>query len=309
MELESFYRSLCESRDPAVVQIDGRIYRAKYKPGRGKRLIVLFHPAQPAHSPNRPYFLPFLSVDAPQLSITDPTLEGYNELTSGWYLGNCGRIIPDLLSAVLIGFSDFIGAVERIYVGGSSGGYAALLYSVLDPRSLAIAACPQVDLDTYGGPGVEYYRTAFMADRPHCKIKDFTGIDLINSYSEGFLNSAIIIISSGDYGHLYGQVVPLLRAIRPENRDQIVLNSNFYGVRGHGGSIPSIAYASWVRAALSSQSLVASEIMSVHHVIESTVASPQTINSDRVKRSVVDADDLKIASILREYQLRQESER
>lgn len=305
MEIKSFFNELTSDRSAKEVIMNGRTYRAKYRGGRGKRLVVLFHPAQPAYADNRPYFLPFLDVASPQISITDPTLEGRDELPAGWYLGGHNENVQGCINRIVTEFGIFIGCSERIYVGGSSGGFASLLYSSLDPNSVAISACPQIDLDTYDNSTVRKFRSiCYPEARPEASIKELTAVDLIKSYSKDLENSAIIIVSPGDYAHLFNQIAHLLTAVKPKRWRNILLDVEYHGIPNHSGSIPPKVYMKWVRAAIASPSLIASDIMATHHEMKQTTPTENPASPSNVKEVTIHESDLRMAELLRDYQLR-----
>jgi hypothetical protein len=308
MDRETFFRELLADRTAKSIIIDGVTVRAKYKRGRGRRLLVIFHSALPPNSGNRPNFSNFLQLDVPQLAISDPTLEGRDDLTAGWYLGAAGRSLPQIIRGLVTDFSETIRCQERIYLGGSSGGFAALLYSSLDPTSLAIAVCPQCDLDLYDNTNVAKWRSQCFPDVPlGVPVKEFTGVDLIKFYSGSFRNSVVILLSSGDFVHLFGQIAPLLSSIKWSQRSQFLLNVEYHGIPNHSGSVPQIHWLSWVRAAFAAKTFQATELMDAHFILRARTDVSGGSGGNGSQDGNL-SRDARMTDLLRAYELREDKE-
>jgi len=78
-------------RDGSLVEVDGSVIPVRYKPGRGKDLIVLFHAAVNPERLATPRCQSFLQVDEAQIPIADPTLLSMQGVVSGWYLRGEGE--------------------------------------------------------------------------------------------------------------------------------------------------------------------------------------------------------------------------
>lgn len=78
-------------RDGSLVEVDSSVIPVRYKPGRGKDLIVFFHAAVNPESLATPRCQSFLQVDEAQIPIADPTLFSMQGVASGWYLRGEGE--------------------------------------------------------------------------------------------------------------------------------------------------------------------------------------------------------------------------
>lgn len=293
-------------------EMSGMKVRAKYRGGRGRKLLVLLHAAMPAHSTNRPYFQTFLPVDVPQISISDPTLEGHDELASGWYVGHDGLLAGPRIHELIVKVAERIGSTERIYLGGSSGGFAAMHLSSLDGGSVAIALCPQTNLDTYNTSWVRRFRdSCFPRLSPDDLIMDHIGINLKSYYSNPIKNYTTILVSPLDQGHLFGQVLPALSELHPANFERVVLDVSFQGVAGHSSSIPPRAFMPWVRAALVTKSFSSSAMVEAHRQIQNIeIHNPESgsVKNDPRRAEAAIDHELQKADLLRDYHLRQDEE-
>lgn len=94
-EIQSFSISLFSKTEcQFLIRYDDSLIPVKYKPGVGSDLVILFHPALSGERLYQPWFQPFLPVNAPQLSIADPTLLGSKTLSAGWFLGSYNENLP-----------------------------------------------------------------------------------------------------------------------------------------------------------------------------------------------------------------------
>ena len=299
---DDFFKYLCADQTPKCLLANGNTIRAKFRHGKGTTLAVLFHPAGPPYAENRPYFLPFLPLQIPQISISDPTLEGNDHLESGWYLGHAEANLPQILSELIVEFSSFLGTQRRIYIGGSSGGFAALLYSSLDPESLAVAACPQTDLDAYQNNNTSAFKDTFFPNATESEtIKQLTGIDLQERYSARIPNSCLITVSPRDH-HLNGQIIPFWRCLKYPATENAILDVRYHGIDGHGGSIPPSYWIQWVNAALMSNSWSAKDLVETFYQLDihdrnqkPSRRAPKTENTEE--------NDRKLADLLANYEL------
>ncbi|WP_277454743.1 DUF6270 domain-containing protein [Janibacter sp. DB-40] len=99
---------------------------------------------------------PFLSgmslgptLDTPYIALGDPTLDLSPDLLLGWYAGRAGQGLQTDLAALLDGIAARV-AREPLLIGGSGGGFAAMVLSELmqGPAS-ALVWNPQTDILDY----------------------------------------------------------------------------------------------------------------------------------------------------------------
>ena len=101
--------------------------------------------------------LPYLSgrhivegINVARLSISDPSLYLDESLSISWFTGNSSA--PNLqmsLARVIQEIANRINASKVIFLGGSAGGFASLVFAHLIPNSLAIVWNPQTDIAKY----------------------------------------------------------------------------------------------------------------------------------------------------------------
>lgn len=109
------------------------------------------------------------SIEANSLFISDPSFAYKKNVRLGWYLGTKYDLGANYI-VDLINFIKNITEAERIiFVGGSGGGFASLLYNTYFPESLSFVWNPQIILKNYI-PGVvnEYLSECF-----DCSIDSF----------------------------------------------------------------------------------------------------------------------------------------
>lgn len=305
-------QAILSVRNGGTVDVDGSLISVQYKPGRGKDMIVLFHgviaPERQQKSGDKPIFQRFLPIDCPQISVADPTLQMMRDVSGGWYLGGEGENVPEKITRLLQTISQCLGCTRRVYVGGSMGGFAALLYAGLDPGSVAVAACPQTNLATYQNRNV-----CWFVEQKYPTTRTLPPeADLSNFIPSRWQSSAVILVSSGNYNHLFTQVMPFVTALGFERRKNIVLNVAYHGTLGHSNSIPPAVYMDWVRAVLQCPRFTADDVMQTHHTMQSARIPSQSIPRPTVTAST-DASEVSNAAIaftdiLRDHQLRQINE-
>lgn len=241
---------------PAIVEmqlpLDTVAANCRLLPGTGAVpvLVVLLHGAVNREKRSVPFFNSFLpGIPALwQLSVADPAMEHFDNLAACWYLGWKEERLWESLGRAIRAKAAGIGAERVFYVGGSSGGFAALLLSHQHPGSIALLRNPQVDL------GRHVYKTA--TDKYFCEAWDGeperygVPIDLTRLYADGMPNRVIYLQSPGDRKHLHVQTAAFLAAISPRDQARVVFDCRYHGIVGHGGSVPQPAAMGWLAAAL-----------------------------------------------------------
>jgi hypothetical protein len=273
----------------------------KIKEGSGNTLVVLFHGSMKRDQRPFPFFQPFFPVPAHQISISDPTMFADPLMTTGWYLGSEGDDLPKHLSSFILEQAARLECTRRVYVGGSAGGFAALLYSNLDPGSIAIAANPQTNLKSYFIPsGIERLRRVCWPSADNLEnFSHLAPLDLSNKYAQGFDNHVIYIQSTGDHEHVHGQLVPFMSSIDSQHAGRVILDIGSWGIPGHSGSAPPQAWLPWLKATLTARTWSSKEILEIRHSL--AVPNLQIQNSSADKS--VSPADIRFATMLSQFEL------
>lgn len=291
-----------------LIDVDGCVIPVRFRPGLGIDLVVLFHPALPPSRLMKPWFQGFLPLDVPQISIADPTLSTMDEVAAGWYLGGEGSGLSARIIHLVQIFAKLLGCCRRIYVGGSSGGFAALLYAGLDRGSVAIAASPQTSLDRYEN---SHLRKFVTQKYPLTKTLPPES-NLPSLFQDNWHSAAIILCSSGDHSHIYSQVLPFVSALGLQQNSKLVLNVEYHGITGHSGSVPPAVYMQWLRAVLLCPDFDADTVMNIHHKMKAGEDQSGLISLSSHERTQSTKPNphskLHVANLLRDYHLRQQLE-
>ncbi len=279
----------------------------RYKKGTGDVLVVIFHGAMDRATRTIPRFQSFIpeTGSAHQLSIADETLSVSDDLAAAWYAGSedfaFQSILPDLLKA----FAKRIGTPRRIYVGGSSGGYAALYYSWADENSLCVAVNPQTKIEDYI-PRVKkkYFDRAWPNATSLDEIKQQCEIDLSTLYAKSFDNTVIYVQSTGDMRHFSSQMPPFLTAAL-QKPEKFILQCSYWGIPNHSLSVPPAFYYNWVKAAILSPTWDRQKLLDTYYTLTTQsqpAAASQPAGKPKPAHSY-DPQDIERANFLRDQQL------
>lgn len=280
----------------------------KYRRGTGDIAVVIFHGAVDQKKRRIPWFqasFPGLE-NCHQFAIADPTLSLDPALEASWYIGGAGIPLQAELPALLQALFSLAGIRRRIYLGGSSGGFAALYYALVDQGSLCIAVNPQTNLNLYSTRVTSnYLRLAWPGAKSLDEIASQAVIDLPAAYARGFRNMVIYLQSAGDSRHFGIQMPPFLQAAvkKPEN---FILNCGYWGVSGHSNSIPSRDYYPWVKAVVAAPWFDRQAILDTYHALTAKAVPATRTPSSSGK--VAAQGDSHLADLLRDYHLRQPTE-
>ncbi|MCX7565459.1 hypothetical protein OS189_03755 [Sulfitobacter sp. F26169L] len=299
------YKKITLSDGPVEIEIDGQKIPVAYKAGGMNSLIVLFHGALNRKTRPFPFFQPFLPINAHQIAIADVTLAEHDDLSVGWYIGSENSGLPEKIKMLIDGLVKHLGASRRVYVGGSSGGFAALHFSFLDAGSIAVAANPQTDLLAYGSASAEAFREkCWPSAKSLHELADIAPINMCKFYSKGFRNRVIYVQSAGDYGHVQSQLTPFMAAIDANHRRSVLFDVGFWDILGHSGSAPPRAWIPWVRTALTAPTFQADALLKTHYALtEQNIARAQARPSQKQDTAKPDARDLQRAKQLRDSML------
>lgn len=287
------------------LRFNGVSVPVKYRRGSNDIMIILFHGALNQHIRPYPYFPSFLPdlKNCHQISIADSTLEINEAIKSGWYIGGADMPLQQQLPHLLNKLFDLAGTTKRIYIGGSSGGFAALYNSLLDPGSICIAVNPQTDLNLYNLRSTgNYLKYAWPKINSISEVDHNIVCDLPKAYSKGYGNMIIYLQSIGDYLHYLNQL-PRFFESAIKSKKLFLLNTGYWGVPGHSNSIPSRFYYPWVKAVVDSPWFDSQAILDTHHMLTSKHAFED--HKAAASHKAVDQQYLHLADRLRDFHFRQ----
>lgn len=253
----------CDRRTLDIELSPGLRLPVQWSRGGGDRLVVYFHGAIDRTRRPMPHFVthdPLLSGSAHQLSLCDPSVLMDDQLTATWFAGHREFPLQKLLPSFFERAAAFLKVSRVVFVGASSGGFAALYYSAKLPGSVAVACNPQIILRRYG-LALRYLERSW----PGCSDSELPDVDLRAIYSIPFANSLVLLQSSGDRRHLHNHSAPFLEALHRKSHDRVVYSCGFYGKLGHPGSVSRQQSASWIGAALLSETILADDLLVTQH--------------------------------------------
>ncbi len=302
-----------------VCEIRGVALHLSSQPSRSSAadtLLIAFHGAVDRATRPTPAFIPFLpgtGEEVHQVAIADPSLRTSSDISMGWYAGDCGfesqRVLPDFFQEI----SRALDVRRTIYFGTSGGGFAALFYSKQHDGSLALVGNPQTSIANYYPRHIANYLSSCWPGVS--SISDLSGrvdTDLAAIYSgRATGNHVVYLQNSTDHFHLFGHMAPFLSSIRSgETRKRIACACVFPGRTGHNPVWEM--FSPWLRAALVAPNWMAESIITTHHDLcgARTESLPLTAR-DRDNGAPGKArpvSELRMADLLRDYQLRQRME-
>lgn len=275
----------------------------RYQKGSNQTLVVDFHGAINRDRftiPKFQAFTPGLGA-AHQIRIADPTLTYADDISLGWYLGGHDMPLQSVLTEILAFISSTLSAQRRVYIGGSAGGFAALLFSWQDPGSVCVTVNPQVDLTVYSKNLIgKYVSAAWPGASSISEIADRIIVDLPKIYAQRFENTVIYLQSTGDTKHFERQFPRFLK-VAHRHVPKFLLQCSYWGVPDHGNSVPAYAFIPWLKAAVASPTLDRQDILDTYMTITSRPEDVAVSAPTRV-HNTSSADDLKFASLLYKHQ-------
>lgn len=297
------------------IDIDGRSIPVKFKYRKGqKNLLICFHGAVDRATREVPAFVPFvpgLGDTVAQLIVSDPSMLRDGEFSMAWYSGDEDFPSQKILAEF---FNELVraGGFTRVVLFGSSGGgFASLLYSSYLSNSIAVPCVPQTNINKYYSGHVSRYRAACWPSlTSNEQLAEVICADLCELYSQPQDNTLIYLQSAGDIFHIRNHFAPFLNRISSVKEARFIANSGFWGKLSHSGAIPAECYVPWLKAAFLSPSTEVDDLLVTHHELTTSRAfSPVSPERSEKKRGSGAEKDIRLANLLRDYQLRQSSER
>jgi hypothetical protein len=254
--------------------------------GTTRDLVITFHGAIRRERDSIPRFAGFNAVeyvDATIVGFADPSLSVSETLPCAWYAGHEGFETQTILGGFLDRLIEELRPPRPVFLGGSAGGFAALLFSHRYRNSVAVALNPQVDIERYLHPNVEYYRKDCRPSLPaDVSLQTVIVSNLAAEYGTSFENVVIYLQNCTDRSHIKQQMTPFLNAIEPRRMERLLVKVGFWGGMGHS-VIPSTEWGPWVAAALQAPEHTADSILLAFTAAMETAASrtktkdPQTL--------------------------------
>lgn len=185
------------------------------------------------------------------IGFSDPSLERNDDLKTAWFAGHEGFELQKLLPPLIQQMVDNLGVTRVGFVGGSSGGFAALYYSWHVPDSVAIVTNPQTNLQRYLPTPIANYRSVCWPSLdPQSSLDTVIDTDLCVLYGRRFENTVIYLQVSSDYSHLRRQFAPFIAALPRGYANRLIVRMANWGRWGHKPA-PATIWIPWMRAALS----------------------------------------------------------
>jgi hypothetical protein len=272
-------------------------------------LVISFHGATNRQKIALPRFqaAPDAGPRSAYLSLCDPTLNLHEELRLGWYSGSETFPLRSILEELLANTIAHLAPRRVVFFGTSGGGYAALLYAKSVEGAISLTINPQTDILSYYSGHVGDYFSACWPQVPENERARRTIIcDLASLYKDNPQNVTIVMLSSaGDRHHFVNHVSRFIGRVGRSTRSRIILASDFFGVEGHSGSMPSNVIKRWFNAVLVAESTDPEKILIAYCDKSTHTAKPPMHPS--VHRRTVDVEprDLRLADFLRDYHLRE----
>ncbi|UYV37182.1 hypothetical protein N4R57_19850 [Rhodobacteraceae bacterium D3-12] len=293
--------ALLEKGGQGKVLVDGHAINVRVRKGTSNDIAFLFHGAVARDQREIPFFQAFLpdSSSLTQISVFDDSLFHTLSTPIGWYQGHETLPLIELLPKMFAAFSEaFESQNPPIFVGGSSGGYAALFYSNLHKNSTAVVANPQTNLYTYStklGTGVEKCLQGCWTETDDVEaLASKICLDLAVPYSRPGSNRVIYLQNGADRKHLHTQMGSIMSAVHHRRWPSMTVKVGFWGKLGHSNSIP-YSYISKVVDLVSQYPEATSDELLQHSLLGSdipTVTENSTKKPGKTKDGEVSKNDL-----------------
>lgn len=272
-----------------------------------RTLVVWFHAALDRPAMAIPVFVgasAAYSGLAHQIAVADPTHDRNENIRAGWYMGDMDFDAQSEISTFFRNLRKALNIERMIYVGASSGGFAALHFSLLDDGSCALALQPQVNAGAYF-----YFLKYVSLAWPGHSIEQVGAarcVDLNKRYQNGFRNTVIYLQSTADNEHFLGHMMPFFSAAAKAGGKAggLISHVDYWGQLGHAPIPPNVVDL-WLRSAITAPSLSAEDILQTCHTLrqqqQRITASPAT---ERPAKAL-DPAQIALADRIRAFQLGQ----
>ncbi len=243
------------------VRLAGERVHLKVLPHPSSRLVFVFHGAVARDRKRIPQFADVFGVDATVVGVADPTLNLAPDLSVGWYAGHQGYPAQTHLTELFLEIQQALCATRPVFVGGSSGGFAALYFSHRIEGSVAVAVNPQTSIDRYMARWRQHYIGTCWPNLEDRQLSDVVVSDLCSLYAQSFSNSIVYLQNCADFAHVRDHMAPFIASLPTKLLRRVALRVGFWGITGHSASIPKSAWTPWVRAALHAKTATLVEML------------------------------------------------
>lgn len=220
-------------------------------PGSNK-LLITFHGAINRQKRVFPAYFGFqedLHHECHQIQLADTSLMENTQITMGWFAGSKRTPLQQLLPSFFETLVKRLNVKRTVFLGSSSGGYAALFYSHKIPGSTAIAKVPQTSITRYYPSHVERYVKAAWGTESEMRRSGVIS-DVRELYRSGVPNRVVYVQSMDDSFHLINHMKPFVSQLSLKGMKNVALECSFWGVPKHSGAVPVAYVKTWLRAAL-----------------------------------------------------------
>lgn len=210
-----------------------------YKSKGADTTVVFFHGAV-----EKDVRLPWFSgagvmkdVEANRLSISDPNLYLFEDLSIGWFAGssqmpNLHQTLEVLIRQVVM----MTGSKNLVFFGGSAGGFAALAMARHFPGSLALPMNPQTSIGKfYEIPATKYLNAAWPDANQFADVPDSAPHDIVDHADAAPEHTVAFIQNSRDAFHLAHHKDPFYNAFPRKDRLWTLWGS--WGTRADDGHV------------------------------------------------------------------------
>jgi poly(3-hydroxybutyrate) depolymerase len=231
--------------------------------GQTATLVVTFHGAVDQARRGFPVFEGDFIINAIDqtatmvLALADPSLWLSKSLLAAWYQPNEHLDVPSAIATVVAGIYEALAPARLVFVGGSTGGHAALVQSARFEGSVCVAINPITRISAYNPAHIASYLDVCWPGRSSLSDLPSTVVDdCADVYAEGHDNSVIVLQNATDL-HVCRQAAPFAARIRTVR--QFLFISEFFPT-STGHVYPAQLRAQWVAAAALAPTIACQDI-------------------------------------------------
>jgi pimeloyl-ACP methyl ester carboxylesterase len=199
----------------------GALIDVLVRPGTGNVLVVVLHGAldRDKYRPPRFEWHATLQNRSEHLMfVADPGIDMAPDLAIAWYTGTEGDDVQARIADLAQRVAVQLGASRIAFVGGSGGGFAAMMISHLVPESVALAFSPQTSIAAYYPRFVRRYREVVL---PQFASMEEAGramqgrLSALDVYTESarLTNRVVLVQNTGDEFHMTNHLRPFLKQL------------------------------------------------------------------------------------------------